>query len=233
MAKIVSWRPLRLIKLVFLCLFVGHAFANDDPLEAGNRKIHGFNEYADAKFLRPIAKIYERTLPTNLRSGVTNFFSNLESVNNALNSALQMKIGESLQELTRFCLNTTIGIGGFFDPASRLTITDSDEDFGQTFSVWGIGRGNYIVLPFFGPSTVKDAVGSSLDFIANPTRLYNPTEQQLFFSATGVVNNRAELLPVENVVFGDKYLFYKNAYLQRREFLELDGQVVDSFDDEF
>ena len=106
MAKIVSWRPLRLIKLVFLCLFVGHAFANDDPLEAGNRKIHGFNEYADAKFLRPIAKIYERTLPTNLRSGVTNFFSNLESVNNALNSALQMKIGESLQELTRFCLKS-------------------------------------------------------------------------------------------------------------------------------
>ena len=82
-------------------------------------------------------------------------------------------------------------------------------------------------------STVKDAVGSSLDFIANPTRLYNPSQQQLFFSVTDVVNNRAELLPVENVVFGDKYLFYKNAYLQRREFLELDGQVVDSFDDEF
>ncbi len=233
MAEIVPWRSLSLIKLALLCLFVGPAFADDDPLEAGNRSVHGFNEYADTKFLRPIAKIYERNLPTSLRSGVTNFFSNLESVNNALNSALQMKMGESLQELTRFCLNTTIGIGGFFDPASRLTINNSDEDFGQTFAVWGISRGTYIVLPFFGPSTIKDALGLTLDFIANPTRLYNPSEQQLFFSATNVVNNRAELLAVENVVFGDKYLFYKNAYLQRREFLELDGQVVDSFDDEF
>ena len=233
MAEIVPWRSLRLIKLALLCLFVGPAFADDDPLEAGNRSVHGFNEYADTKFLRPIAKIYERNLPTSVRSGVTNFFSNLESVNNALNSALQMKMGESLQELTRFCLNTTIGIGGFLDPASRLAITNSDEDFGQTFSVWGISRGTYIVLPFFGPSTIKDALGLTLDFIANPTRLYNPSEQQLFFSATNVVNNRAELLTVENVVFGDKYLFYKNAYLQRREFLELDGQVVDSFDDEF
>ena len=118
-------------------------------------------------------------------------------------------------------------------PASRLKINDSDEDFGQTFSVWGANRGPYIVLPFFGPSTIKDAVGSSLDFIINPTRLYNPSEQQLFFSATNVVNSRADLLTVENVVFGDKYLFYKNAYLQRREFLELDGKVVDAFDDEF
>ena len=233
MAKIIARRRLKLIKLVFLCLFIGQAFADDDPFEAGNRKIHGVNEYADAKFLRPAAKIYEKILPSNLRSGVTNFFSNLENVNNALNSLLQMKIGESMQELTRFCLNTTIGVGGFFDPASRLGITDSDEDFGQTFSVWGFSKGAYIVLPFFGPSTIKDAVGSSLDFFANPTRLYNPSEQQLFFSATDVVNNRAELLAVENVVFGDKYLFYKNAYLQRREFLELDGQVVDSFDDEF
>ena len=89
------------------------------------------------------------------------------------------------------------------------------------------------MLPFFGPSTIKDVVGSSLDFIINPTRLYNPSEQQLFFSATNVVNNRADLLTVENVVFGDKYLFYKNAYLQRREFLELDGEVIDAFDDEF
>ena len=233
MAKIVTWRGLSLIKAGVLSLFVSCTFANNDPFESGNRNIHGFNEYADAKFLRPIAKIYEDTLPGNLRSGVTNFFSNLENINNALNSALQLKMGESLQELTRFCLNTTIGIGGFFDPASRLTINDSDEDFGQTFSVWGANRGPYIVLPFFGPSTIKDAVGSSLDFIINPTRLYNPSEQQLFFSATSVVNSRAELLTVENVVFGDKYLFYKNAYLQRREFLELDGEVIDEFDDEF
>ena len=233
MAKIVSWRGLTLIKAGVLSLFVGCAFADDDPFELGNRNVHSFNEYADEKFLRPVARIYEDTLPANLRLGVANFFSNLESINNALNSALQMKMGESLQELTRFCLNTTIGIGGFFDPASRLSINDSDEDFGQTFSVWGANRGPYIVLPFFGPSTIKDVVGSSLDFVINPTRLYNPSEHQLFFSATNVVGSRAELLTVENVIFGDKYLFYKNAYLQRREFLELDGKVIDAFDDEF
>ena len=233
MAKIVRWRGLTLIKAGLLSFFVSCVFANDDPFESANRNVHGFNEYADEKFLRPIARIYEDTLPANLRFGVANFFSNLESINNALNSALQMKMGESLQELTRFCLNTTIGIGGFFDPASRLSINDSDEDFGQTFSVWGANRGPYIVLPFFGPSTIKDAVGSSLDFIINPTRLYNPSKHQLFFSGTNVVSSRAELLTVENVIFGDKYLFYKNAYLQRREFLELDGEVIDAFDDEF
>ncbi|MDC2964088.1 VacJ family lipoprotein [Gammaproteobacteria bacterium] len=233
MAKIVSWRGFTLIKVGALSLFCSFAFASDDPYESSNRKIHGFNEYADENFLRPIARIYEDTLPANFRSGVTNFFSNLESINNALNSALQMKMDESLQEITRFCLNTTIGIGGFFDPASRLSINDSDEDFGQTFSVWGANRGPYIVLPFFGPSTIKDAVGSSLDFIVNPSRLYNPSTHQLFFSAMNLANTRAELLQVENVVFGDKYLFYKNAYLQRREFLELDGEVVDTFDDEF
>ena len=233
MAKIVRLRGFTLITVGLLFLFVGCACANDDPFESGNRNVHGFNEYADENFLRPIARFYEDILPANLRSGVTNFFSNLESINNALNSALQMKMGESVQELTRFCLNTTVGIGGFFDPASRLSINDSDEDFGQTFSVWGANRGPYIVLPFFGPSTIKDALGSSLDFIINPTRLYDPSEHQLFFSATDVVNSRAELLTVENVIFGDKYLFYKNAYLQRREFLELDGEVIDSFDDEF
>ena len=233
MAKIVRLRGFTLITVGVLFLFVGCAYANDDPFESGNRNVHGFNEYADENFLRPIARFYEDILPANLRSGVTNFFSNLESINNALNSALQMKMGESVQELTRFCLNTTVGIGGFFDPASRLSINDSDEDFGQTFSVWGANRGPYIVLPFFGPSTIKDALGSSLDFIINPTRLYDPSEHQLFFSATDVVNSRAELLTVENVIFGDKYLFYKNAYLQRREFLELDGEVIDSFDDEF
>lgn len=233
MAKIIRRRGLTIIKVGVLSLFVSCACANDDPFESGNRNMHRFNEYADENVLRPIARIYEDTLPANLRAGVTNFFSNLESINNVLNSALQMKMDESLQELTRFCLNTTIGVGGFFDPASRLSINDSNEDFGQTFSVWGANRGPYIVLPFFGPSTIKDAIGSSLDFIVNPTRLYNPSAHQLFFSATNVANSRAELLSVENVVFGDKYLFYKNAYLQRREFLELDGEVIDAFDDEF
>ena len=104
MAKIVTWRGLSLIKAGVLSLFVSCTFANDDPFESGNRNIHGFNEYADAKFLRPIAKIYEDTLPANLRSGVTNFFSNLESINNALNSALQMKMGESLARINSLLL---------------------------------------------------------------------------------------------------------------------------------
>ena len=137
-------------------------------------------QYADENF-EVIAKFMKTRFRLIYASGA-NFLSNLESINNALNSALQMKMGESVQELTRFCLNTTLGIGGFFDPASRLSINDSDEDFGQTFSVWGANRGPYIVLPFFGPSTIKDALGSSLDFIINPTRLYDPSEHQLFFS---------------------------------------------------
>ena len=123
------------------CHWNGHNFRFAHSLLKKDKKLvlkiikyWGYSfEYADENFLRPIARFYEDILPANLRSGVTNFFSNLESINNALNSALQMKMGESVQELTRFCLNTTLGIGGFFDPASRLSINDSDEDFGERF----------------------------------------------------------------------------------------------------
>ena len=133
MAKIVRLRGFTLITVGVLFLFVGCACANDDPFESGNRNVHGFNEYADENFLRPIARFYEDILPANLRSGVTNFFSNLESINNALNSALQMKMGESVQELTRFCLNTTVGIGGFLTPHLDFQLTIVMKTLGKRF----------------------------------------------------------------------------------------------------
>ena len=155
MAKIVSWRGFTLIKAGVLSLFVGCAFANDDPFELGNRNVHSFNEYADEKFLRPVARIYEDTLPANLRLGVANFFSNLESINNALNSALQMKMGESLQELTRFCLNTTIGIGGFLTPHLDFQLTIVMKTLGKRFLFGVLIEALTSSYPSLGPAQLK------------------------------------------------------------------------------
>ena len=224
---------MKFFAFVFFFLNSGVLFASDDPFESANRKVHGFNEFADQRVLKPAARFYENVFPRFARVGVTNFFSNLSNVNGGINSALQWKPGESFQEFARLCINTTFGIGGLFDPASRLGIPDGEEDFGQTLAVWGLPEGAYIVIPFFGPSTIKNGMGSAFDLMLDPMRLYRPFGHQVAFSSVDILNNRAELLAVEGVVFGDKYLFYKNAYLQRREYLELDGEIEDAFDDEF
>jgi phospholipid-binding lipoprotein MlaA len=130
-----------------------------DPWESFNRKMFGFNESLDQAVIRPVAVAYQDHAPVLVQKGVSNFFGNLRDLWSAVNSALQAKPGPALQDTGRFLVNSTIGIYGLFDLATPLGLERHSEDLGQTLGRWGVGTGPYAVLPFFGPSTVRDAIG--------------------------------------------------------------------------
>ena len=206
--------------------------APEDPWEKFNRKTHNFNEFADKALAKPVARAYEKT-PGFFKKRVNNFFNNLSNVNNMVNNLFQGKVGRAASDFGRLLTNTTLGLGGLFDPATKMGMTQSEEDWGQTFAKWGIGSGPYVVLPFLGPNTVRSSFGRILDAVFDPLRVFNPERDAYGMVLLRATDDRAELLPVEKMIFGDKYIFYREGYLQRREYLIKDGEVEDSFGDEF
>jgi len=219
--------------LLILQLLASQVLANEDPYEGFNRKIHNFNDFADRKIIRPVAVGYDKVMPNPAKRIVTNFFGNLVEVGNGLNNLLQGKPKRAASDVSRVLINTTIGIGGLFDPATRMGLRASDEDFGQTLAVWGVPRGPYFVMPFLGPSTVRDVFSRAVDSRLDPLRYYYPVSHRNSLFAFSVLHTRSQLLAADSVVFGDRYIFYRDAYLQRREFQEKDGEIDDPFDDEF
>ncbi|HKI75170.1 MAG TPA: VacJ family lipoprotein, partial [Pseudomonadales bacterium] len=178
-------------------------------------------------------KVYSKVIPAFARHGVKRFFENLGDVNSSVNSFLQGKPREGITDLGRVVVNSTIGVGGLFDPATSMGLKDHDEDFGQTFAVWGIPRGPYLELPFLGPSTLEDAFGKPFNTYADPLTYLYPARDRNTLMVLRVINDRAALLPMEGAVFGDEYIFYRDAYLQRRNYLIKDGKVKDTFGDDF
>ncbi|MBL6691581.1 MAG: VacJ family lipoprotein, partial [Pseudomonadales bacterium] len=185
------------------------------------------------KVIRPIAVGYDKVMPNPAKRLVTNFFGNLVEVGNGLNNLLQGKPKQAATDVSRVLVNTTIGIGGLFDPASRMGLRASDEDFGQTLAVWDVPRGPYVVLPFLGPSSVRDVFTRTVDSRLDPLRYYHPVSHRNSLFGFSVLHTRSQFLAADSVVFGDRYIFYRDAYLQRREFQEKDGEIEDPFDDEF
>ena len=224
---------MRLMMLLLALVCSGVTTASEDRFESINRKVHGFNDFVDTKLIRPAAKAYKKVLPTPFRYSVRNFFGNLSDVGDIINNALQGKPKQALSNLGRVLVNSSIGIGGLFDPASRMGLVDHDEDFSQTLAVWGVPRGPYIVIPGVGPSDTRDIFGRLGNHRMDPLRYYYPVAHRNSLATFRLLGIRAKLLAVDGVVFGDKYIFYRDAYLQRREFLEKDGQVDDPFGDEF
>ncbi len=228
---------LKLAGCVLLALTVGvfpcAIRADGDPLVSINRPIHKFNDRLDRMLVRPVARFYEWAVPGVGRRGVSNFFANLGDVGNMTNNLLQGKPGEAVSDLGRLLVNSTIGIAGLVDVASPLGLDAHEEDFGQTLATWHVGQGPYLVLPFLGPSTLRDALARPIDTVLSPIRHIDhvPTRNSLY--AVELLDKRVSLLGAESVVFGDKYIFYRDAYLQRREYLVHDGEVADSFDDDF
>ena len=227
--------------LLLGALSPGLAWADQDLYEGLNRKVFQFNEWTDSKILRPTAKAYDKWVPRPIRSGVGNVFDNVFTPATALNQLLQGKPKRSLSDTGRFLMNTTLGLGGLLDVASQVGIPKHDEDFGQTFAVWGVGSGYYVVLPFFGPSNIRDGFGLAVGSLVNPMRLISPAQDRAAVTALYVVDLRADLLGVDELVTGDKYLFRRDTYQQRREFLINDGvsdedpfedDGFDDFDDE-
>ena len=140
-----------------------------DPYENFNRKTFEFNEKLDQKILKPIAQTYSM-FPPKVKNGVSNFFNNLEDVETSINQLLQGKPKKSINDFSRFILNSTIGLAGLIDVASKMGLDRHEEDFGQTLAVWGVGQGPYIMLPGLGPSTLRDTLSLSLIHISEPTR---------------------------------------------------------------
>lgn len=205
-----------------------------DPLERYNRWVFSFNEFLDEYALRPVAEGYRNFVPDPIDQGITNFFNNLDDVGVLVNSGLQLKGRKSVATLSRLMFNTTLGIGGLFDVGTAFGLPKEDEDFGQTLGFWGVGAGPYLMLPALGPSTLRDAVGRVPDAYLEPT-YYLEDEVAIGLTIAKAIDTRADLIPVEGFIVGDKYQFIRNAYLQRREYLVQDGAVEDPFanDEEF
>jgi phospholipid-binding lipoprotein MlaA len=203
-----------------------------DPFENWNRKVQRFNDVADEKLVQPVARGYQR-LPDPVRFAAGNVYGNLADAGDMVNNLLQGKPGESINDLFRVAINSTIGLGGLFDPASRLGLEDHQEDFAQTLATWRIPRGPYLVLPLLGPSSVRDAFARPVDSRLDPLVYLYPVNHRNTLLGMRLLHERAELLAAESAVFGDRYIFFREAFRQRREYLEQDGEIEDPFDEDF
>jgi len=198
-----------------------------DPFERYNRHMTEFNDRVDRAVLKPVAQAYANNVPDPVRDCVGNIFRNVADVPNAVNHLLQGRPASAVSDICRLVINTTVGVLGCFDVASKAGLEKSEEDFGQTLGRWGAGPGPYFVWPFLGPSTVRDAIGRVVDFF-NVDPLYYidsvPTRNVLY--GIRFIDTRAGLIPAEKLIEGaalDRYQFIRDAFLQRRRNLIYDG----------
>lgn len=205
------------------CASSGHP---KDPVEGFNRAVFAFNEGLDSVIFKPVAQGYEAVMPDPVRTGVTNFFGNIADLFVGVNNLLQGKPGQAASDLGRVLVNSTIGILGIFDVATSAGLEKHEEDFGQTFGRWGVGDGAYVVLPFFGPRTVRDTAGLVLDSMADPVSDIDHVPTRNTLLALRIIDTRADLLPADKVIEEaalDKYSYIRDGYLQRRRNLVHDG----------
>lgn len=216
--------------MVFLLLIsnLNFAKADIDPFEGANRKVYQFNQTLDKNILKPTARVYQENVPEVAQTGVSNFFGNLDDISTLANQVLQFKPIESVTTFGRILINSTIGLGGLFDIASKADITTKHEDFGQTMAVWGVQEGPYVVLPLFGPANLRDGTGVAVDLSA-PTNVTNDLgfAGSLGVNTINVVNQRTKLTPVVNFVnkSDDPYITVRSSYLQKRKFDVYDGNL--------
>jgi phospholipid-binding lipoprotein MlaA len=205
-----------------------------DPWEGWNRGVQTFNDTADDYVIKPAAQGYQFITPSFVDQGVTNFFNNIGDIRVTINDFLQFKFGQGSEDFTRFLINTTLGVGGLVDVGTMLDFERHDEDFGQTLGAWGVPTGPYLVLPLLGPSSPRESVGLVGDAATNP--LFYINFPAVTWSLTGLrlIDTRADLLSASRIVEEaalDRYEFFRNAYLQRREYLVHDGNPPVEDDD--
>lgn len=197
-----------------------------DPIEGFNRAMFAFNEGVDAAVIKPVAQGYDAVVPSPIQTGVTNFFSNIADLFIGINNLLQGKPGQAASDISRLAINSTMGVLGLIDVATGVGIEKHDEDFGQTFGRWGVGDGAYVVVPIFGPRTVRDTVGLVLDVAADPVGHLDHVPTRNTLQAVRIVDTRANMLPADKVIEEaalDKYSYVRDGYLQRRRNLIHDG----------
>jgi phospholipid-binding lipoprotein MlaA len=214
--------------LIAAVVLTGCANAHNpaDPLEPLNRSIYKFNNSIDKAVVKPVAQGYSKIMPSVGKMMVSNFFSNLDDVVVTANDVLQLKLIQAASDGMRFLVNSTIGIYGLIDVASIGPLKKHDEDFGQTLGKWGVGSGAYLMLPIFGPSSVRDGIGRYVDtFPSLTTQIQDIQTRNQVYLGEGI-NHRAELLNQEKVLdvaMLDPYEFIRDSYLQRRVNLVYDG----------
>ncbi len=224
--------------LICIALMVsGCATTGDkDPYEGYNRAVYKFNNVADKAVIKPIAGAYKAVTPAPIKTGVSNFFSNIGTFITAINDLLQLKFSKAMTDLGRFAINTTFGIGGLIDVASMDGVPKNHEDFGQTLAYWGVGDGGYTVLPFFGPSTMRDSFGIAVDsFVFDPVNLMDDVGDRYRTRIFRAFDIRANLLPASDLVDEaalDPYVFMRDAYLQHRKVEIEDGAGNSEFPQE-
>ncbi len=206
-----------------------------DPYENWNRRVFVFNESVDAWIFKPAAQGYKAVTPELVRTGVRNFFHNLREVSHLTNNLLQGKPLDAGRDATRLGLNSTLGLFGVLDVATPLGLRRSEEDFGQTLNVWGVPEGPYLVWPFLGGQNLSHTLALPVEYFLSPQAYLEPAEAGYAAWALQAVQLRTDLLDVEELISGDRYSFIRDAYLQRRSYLIVDG-VMESdpfLDDDF
>jgi len=198
-----------------------------------NRSIFSINTAIDNVTLKPIAKGYQFIVPLPARIGISNFYENLRTPGSAINNFLQGKPKRGFSEISRFLLNSTVGIGGLFDVAAKAGLEANTEDIGQTIAVWGVPSGPYVMLPFFGPSTLRDAVVFPIDFLTPLLYYYDNTSVRDKLQVLRIIDVRARLLTAEKLLdqSKDRYITLRESYLQNREYEIYDGYPPE--DDDF
>lgn len=233
-----SWRVTGVL-LALLCLQGCASLRGpdpSDPLEPLNRKVTAFNDVADDLVLRPVAVFYGQVLPTVVRKGISNFFSNQSDVMSVFNSLAQLKLEAASRNAMRVAINTTVGLGGIIDWASEFRIDKHKEDFGQTMAYWGVSSGPYVVLPFFGPSTVRDSAGLWVDTKTDVNQQVTDIGARNTLTMLRLTDKRERYLSLSDAVKQaslDPYSFTRDAYLQKRLNDIYDGNppMLDDFDD--
>ncbi len=225
--NIFKWILIMIVVVVAGCASTKRPLSNpQDPYENFNRKVFAFNMAVDKAFFRPIAKVYDNMLPWPIKRGVRNVFCNLGDVNSAANEMLQLHFGQAVADLARVVINTIVGLGGLFDVATSLGLERDKEDFGLTLGVWGSNDSPYLILPFLGPSTIRDTVALPVDYLLSVWPYIEWDSVRYSMMATNLVQRRATLLAGDNIVDQafDPYLFVRDAYLQRRSYLVKESQ---------
>lgn len=205
-----------------------------DPLEPFNRGVYQFNDTVDRAVVKPVATVYRDVLPSPIRTGVSNFFYNLQDAWSIVNNALQLKPEQTGNSFFRFGVNTVFGLGGVLDIATEMRIERSTEDFGQTLGRWGVGTGPYLVLPLLGPSTVRDAAALPVDMKGNLVSHIDDVPTRNSATALNLLSQRSRLLQATDMldqVALDPYTFTRDAFLQRRRSAVYDGNPPDEVDD--
>lgn len=204
-----------------------------DPFEPVNRAIFAFNDTLDTYALRPLALGYRYVTPDPVERRVSDFFSNLDDVRNIVYSTAKGEFNQAGVTTARVTFNTIFGLGGLFDVATPMGLPRKSEDLGTVLASWGVPSGPYVVLPIFGPSSVRDSLGVPSDMVLSPINYYAEADAAVGLTALNVVQTRAQFLGADQLVTGDRYLFMRDSYLQSRAFSVSQGQAEDYDDSNF